>query len=30
LADAQETFGIHEDNLNLYLLGAGVMRYALL
>jgi pyruvate,water dikinase len=30
LRDAQETFGIHEDHINLYNLGEGYMRYALL
>jgi phosphohistidine swiveling domain-containing protein len=30
LRDAQAVFGIHEDNVNLYNLGEGYMRYALL
>ncbi|HET6319250.1 MAG TPA: PEP-utilizing enzyme, partial [Chloroflexota bacterium] len=30
LRDAQDTFGIHEDHINLYNLGEGYMRYALL
>ena len=30
LRDSQDTFGIHEDHINLYNLGEGYMRYALL
>src|SRR5262249_43414143 len=30
LRDAQETFAIHEENVNFYMLGSGYMRYALL
>jgi hypothetical protein len=30
LKDAQATFAIHEDNINLYMLASGYMRYALL
>jgi pyruvate,water dikinase len=30
LRDAQAVFGVHEDNVNLYNLGEGYMRYALL
>ncbi len=30
LRDAQETFAIHEENVNLYMLASGYLRYALL